>query len=183
MAGARYFIAVDLPEEHRRELTGLRSSGKGFAWTRLERMHVTLRFIGELEGEQVERLVEGLAVVEVERFVLPLEGAGIFPARGRPRVLWVGVGSGHPRLFQLRQRIDDLLLKLGIEADVRSFHPHVTIARIRDGSSVNSATEWVKRRREFVGAPFRVEGFVLYASRLYSNGARYERVAEYALGD
>ena len=181
MSLGRYFIALALPTAERAALLALQVPKRGFAWTRPEQMHVTLRFIGALEAARAMDLAEALAAVRVEPFFLPLEGLGVFPPRGTPRVVWVGVGKGHPHLFQLRQRIDDTLLACGIEADVRRFHPHVTLARLRPEASAGAVQHFLKSHRGFEGPIFRVEHFGLYASELTSEGAVHTLVAEFAL--
>jgi len=73
-------------------------------WTPVEQIHVTIRFLGEITLELRDRAIERLTTIHVKPFPLPVEGVGVFPTKGVPRVLWVGVGSGHPRLHQLRNR-------------------------------------------------------------------------------
>lgn len=181
MSTSRYFLAIPLPEAHRALIAKLRETMPGFSWTSSEKVHLTLRFLGEMEDEAVTGLEEALARIEVEPFILPLEGIGVFPPRGHPRVVWVGVGKGHPRLFQLRQRIDDNLLALGVEADLRTFHPHVTVARLRPESSPAAAALFVKKHRSFVGPPFRVDRFQLWSSQLQAGGSVYSEVADFPL--
>lgn len=182
MPQERCFLALELPEIHRSLLAGLAVRQRAFAWTPPEQLHITLRFIGDVDSERISALVEALERVRVEPFILPLEGVGVFPPRGAPRVVWVGVGSGHPHLFQLRQRVDDALLSLGLEVDLRAFHPHATIARMQAGASAGAAAEFAKKHRAFVGPPFRVDRFALYASVLGPSGAEHELKATFLLG-
>ncbi|WP_146180174.1 RNA 2',3'-cyclic phosphodiesterase [Opitutus sp. ER46] len=166
----RLFIALSLPEAVRTALLPLVEPIHGLTWTRPEQMHVTLRFLGDVRAEEAAAMADRLAQVQVAPFVLPMEGLGTFPPNRPPRVLWLGVGAGHPRLFQLRQRIDDAVLGAGIDLDVRTFHPHVTLARCTE--SVGPAlAHWMHAHREFVGPSFRVESFDLYASELRPSGA------------
>jgi 2'-5' RNA ligase len=165
----RLFLAFALPEPVRAVLATLTRPLTGVVWTPPEQLHVTLRFIGAVDGEQIETIAAKLASVQVAPFVLPIEGCGTFPLNAPPRVLWIGVGQGHPRLFQLRQRVDDALLSCGLPIDVRTFHPHVTLARCR--KDAGAAATWLHTRREFEAPPFRVEAFELYASELRPSGA------------
>ena len=96
-------------------------------------------------------------------------------------MLWVGVGQGHPRLHQLRQRIDDALLGAGLALDVRSFQPHATLARVRAGAAPGAVHQFLRRHRDFEAAPFRAEAFRLYASELKPAGAVHTVRREYAL--
>ncbi len=166
----RLFIALTLPAPVRETLAALAEPIDGFTWTQPEQLHVTLRFLGEVPEAKASAMIARLAAVHVAAFVLPIEGVGSFPP-GRPaRVLWVGTGSGHPRLFQLRQRIDDAVLAAGIDADLRTFHPHVTLARTAP-SAARAVEHWVHAHREFAAAAFRVEAFDLYSSALRPAGA------------
>lgn len=174
------FVALALPEAVRGVLGGLAQPLPGVAWTRPEQLHVTLRFLGDVPTAQIPAMIERLSEVKVAPFVLPLEGCGTFPPNAPPRVLWIGVGQGHPRLFQLRQRLDDALLACGLQFDVRMFHPHVTLARCREESGPAIAT-WLHAHPECVAPPFLVEAFDLYASELRPDGAMHELRARFPL--
>jgi RNA 2',3'-cyclic 3'-phosphodiesterase len=170
MPTERMFIALTLPPPVRNELAQLPRPMRGLAWTRPEQFHLTLRFLGDVTDEERERMVARLAGVRVEPFVLPIEGVGTFPPNRPPRVVFVGVGSGHPRLHQLRQRIDDAVLASGLPLDVRTFHPHVTMARC--SGELNPAVQrWLHTHRDFAAPPIRVEAFDLYSSDLQPGGA------------
>jgi 2'-5' RNA ligase len=176
----RLFIALTLPAAVREILATLPQKTAGVSWSRPEQWHLTLRFLGDVPASQIERLLERLATVHVEPFVLPVEGVGTFPPNRPPRVVWIGTGSGHPRLFQLRQRIDDAVLAAGIDLDVRSFHPHVTLARCNEEVGPG-LSPWLHRHREFTAPPFRVESFELYRSELHPGGAVHTELATYPL--
>ena len=170
MSAERLFIAVTLPEAVRNTLAALAQPLPGASWTRPDQLHLTLRFLGDVPTEQIEPMIARLATVQVAPFVLPIEGAGTFPPNRPPRVLWIGVGAGHPRLFQLRQRIDDAVLASGVPLDVRTFHPHVTLARCTENAAP-AITHWLHVHREATAPPFRVEAFELFASELRPSGA------------
>lgn len=168
-ATERLFLALPLPPVVRDVLAGLAQPLPGVAWTRPAQLHVTLRFLGDVPVEKIDAIVTRLAAVRVAAFVLPIEGLGTFPPNRPPRVAWIGVGAGHPRLFQLRQRVDDSLLAAGLLLDVRTFHPHVTLARCT-GQAAGLAA-WLHTHREFIAPPFRVEAFELCSSDLRPSGA------------
>ncbi len=181
MPTERLFVAIPLPDALRGELAALYERLPGVAWTRPEQLHLTLRFLGDVEtalGASAERALER---VRVEPFILPVGGTGAFPPRGVPRVLWAGVGAGHPRLHQLRQQIDDALLAAGLALDVRIFHPHATLARVRAEAAPGAVSQFLRRHRAFEAAPFRVEQFRLYASELRPAGAIHTVKREYPL--
>src|SRR5688572_25474295 len=131
----RLFVALTPPPPVRAAVAALCTPSRNIRWTPVEQLHVTLRFLGDTDSEMREVLLERLGDVRVEPFVLPIEGVGAFPQKGPPRVLWAGVGSGHPRLHQLRKQIDDLLLAAGVDADLRTFHPHITVGRCSENAA------------------------------------------------
>lgn len=165
----RHFLAIALPEAVRDVLAALAEALPGVTWTRPAQLHVTLRFLGDVPADRIDGLCARLARVRVAEFLLPLAGLGTFPPQRPLRVAWLGVGSGHPRLFQLRQRIDDAVLAARLSPDLRHFHPHVTLARCTEGAAGLAA--WLHRHREFTAPPFRVAAFDLYASELRPGGA------------
>ena len=181
MPADRLFIAIPLPESVREQLAALYEPMRSIAWTRPEQLHLTLRFLGEVEADWREKLEAALGQAQVEPFLLPVAGMGSFPPRGAARVIWVGVGHGHPRLHQLRQRIDDGVLATGFPLDVRIFHPHVTLGRVKEPGAPAAAEEFLKRHREFEVAPFRVESFQLCASELRPSGAVHTLIHEFRL--
>ena len=181
MGTERLFIAIPLPSEVREELAACAEPIRAIGWTRPEQIHLTLRFIGDVQPEAAVAIESGLAGIRVEPFILSLAGAGVFPPRGDPRVIWIGVGENPARLFQLRQQIDDSLLARGVEVDLRTFHPHVTLARVRDGAAPGAAREVVKRHRDYASPPFRVDSFQLIGSELLPSGPAHTLKREFAL--
>lgn len=166
----RLFIALALPQPVRAALVALAEPLPHVAWTRPGHLHLTLRFLGDVPAEQIEPMATRLAAVRVDPFLLPVETVGAFPPKRPPRVLWVGIGDGHPRLHQLRQRIDDALLAVGLDLDVRTFHPHVTLARCPE-TVAPVVGRWLRTHAEFVAPPFRVDAFDLWSSELQPTGA------------
>jgi 2'-5' RNA ligase len=180
METRRLFLALDAPDPVCRALAVLAGPVPGMAWTPPERLHLTLRFLGDTPVASLAPLCERLRAIRVAPFLLPVAGLGVFPPRGQPRVLWCGVGRGHPHLHQLRQRVDDVILALGLEADLRHFVPHFTLARVGPAKPAAIA-QWLHRWRDFEAPPFRVERFCLFASELRPAGAVHARLEEFPL--
>ena len=179
-APLRLFLALDAPVPVVAALSAAMHPAHGFAWTRLEQLHLTLRFLGDTPAALVAPLRERLRANRVASFTLPVEGLGVFPPRGLPRVLWCGIGNGHPHIHQLRQRIDDALLALGIDCDLRQFVPHFTLARLTPAARAQ-LPHWLHTHRNLAAPPFRVDRFTLYASELRAEGAVHTVVEEYPL--
>jgi len=177
----RLFVALSLPAFVRSAVTELqRSPLPGFRWTPSERLHLTLKFIGEVEPALVDDIIEALAQIHVEPFHLPVEGVGRFPQRGSPQVAWVGVGGGHPRLFQLQYRIENALFAMGIEPDLRGYHPHITLARTSQAAP-GAVNHFLKQHRDFEAPPFRATTFTLFSSHASSMGQVYREEAVWTL--
>ena len=166
MATARLFVALVPPFTVRTELAALAASLAGVRWTPEDNLHLTLRFIGEAEPEKQTRIEEALARVRVEPFILPVGGLGVFPSRGPAKVLWAGVGHGHPRLYQLRKQVDEALLSVDMTLDVHNFHPHFTLGRLGEEREVKALARFLERHLQFEAPPFRVSEFHLMASEL-----------------
>jgi 2'-5' RNA ligase len=135
----RIFCAVELPEDARARIvahvTKLREKATHdslkISWERAEKLHLTLKFLGEVEAGRVEALTRAAGVGGVGKFALSLHEAGAFPARGNPRVLWLGLHDATGRLAQLRERLEAECERENFPREPRAFRPHITIARIR----------------------------------------------------
>lgn len=130
----RLFIALELPQRCRETLANLAQPIRGARWLAADQLHLTLAFLGDVSGDAEVLLREKLAAVRVPPFILPVEGVGTFGG-SYPSVIWAGVGSGHPHLFALHKRVHDALFAARFDPELRSFHPHVTVARLRDVSA------------------------------------------------
>jgi RNA 2',3'-cyclic 3'-phosphodiesterase len=166
----RLFVGLELPASCRRRLLSLDPNLPGLRWLAEEQFHLTLSFLGDVEAPAEDRLCEALAEVRVPPFFLPLCGVGVFNVRGRPSVVWAGVGKGHPHLFALHRHIQDAVLHAGLEPDLKPFHPHITIGRAK-GISRQALQPFVRRHAETDFGIFEVTGFDLYSSVLAPGGA------------
>jgi 2'-5' RNA ligase len=162
--GKRLFLAIDIPDYVKDSLETLSAENlKGFHYVPRERLHLTLKFIGDIPGQFQEEIEAAIDPIEVHQFLLPIEGLGSFPTQGKPHAVWTGVSSAHPRLFQLHKRIDDALFNIGIEPEKRIYHPHITIARVNHAAD-ETVKQFIKRHPDFGAAPFKVEEFHLMHS-------------------
>ena len=177
----RLFFGIELPGSVRSGMASkLPRSGRGLRLTKRENMHLTLRFVGSVDVDAMDDVRADLASLSVERFTLPLEGIGRFPPRGMIRVVWVGLGAGHPRLFQLRKEIDDTLLRRGVECELRDFVPHLTLARVEPGGQ-GAAEHLLRQFCDFEGPVISVDEVCLFESTLTSEGPFYSVVERFAL--
>src|SRR3954454_5555025 len=137
----RLFVAADLPDgvrgalaaEQARIKAALGSSDPSLKWVKAEHAHLTLVFIGNVEDARVPAVVDAIAAdIALPPFDATFEGAGAFPPRGAPRVLWIGLGSGARELVDLQRVIASRIAALGLPIEDRAFHPHLTLARWRE---------------------------------------------------
>ena len=169
-ASERLFVSLALPEPCRAMMMELYDTLEGVTWTRPEQLHLTMRFLGDVDGDLAVRIETALAEVRVKSFLLPLEDVGQFPPRGPAKVLSVGIGRGNTLLFQLRQKIDDALLAAGWRGELRSFDPHISVARVQNAPQA-AVDRWLRLYDGFAGPLFRVGSFQLMRSTLQSGGA------------
>ena len=172
MSAKRLFVSIELPESMTKSLAELDPHLRGVRWLEPRQLHLTLAFLGNIGAEIQETLSDKLHAISWKSFFLPLVGLGTFPSKGWPKIIWIGVGSGHPHLFQLHKRVQEALLAAGLEPDLRSFHPHVTLARCRDVSP-QTIRPFLKSHADFDAGMIRVESFCLNSSQLTPNGSVY----------
>src|SRR5207248_8258547 len=128
---------------------------------------------GNVEDARVPAVIDAVAVdVEMPAFDAVFEGAGVFPPRGAPRVLWVGVGAGARELIELERVLAARITALGLVLENRAFHPHLTLARWRE-SRPSDRTRALASAPRGVVARARIEGATLYQSRLSPSGPAY----------
>ena len=126
----RLFVGIEFPPELKLRLSLLCNGVAGAKWVDPGNLHLTLRFIGEIDEVLAHDVDAALARLKARRFALQLAGTGVFGGN-RPHALWVGVEK-NPELVGLRDKIEQALIRAGLEPETRRFSPHVTLARLRD---------------------------------------------------
>jgi RNA 2',3'-cyclic 3'-phosphodiesterase len=170
----RLFVAIDLPESTRQFLADLDPHIRGVRWTETEQMHLTLGFFGDVPEDVDLALREELSAIDFGAFFLPITGAGTFPPKGPPKIIWIGVGRGHPHLFQVHKRVQEAALAARIEPELRPWHPHITIARCRDVAP-QSIRKFLQSNVDRDLGMIRVDSFHLYSSQLTPAGSIHTR--------
>jgi len=174
----RLFVAVRPPEPIRDLLIDAMDDSPEFRWQDDEQLHLTLRFVGEVERPVAEDLADALGRIRSARFDLRVKGVGRFDQRNSG-ALWAGVEPREP-LGALAAKVERMCLSVGLAPERRTFHPHITLARWKGWRS-DEAEAFVVRHRALASAPFAVDRFSLFESHLSRHGAHYEEVASYAL--
>ena len=177
----RLFIAVDLPEAHKAKLAGLHDEALPGRWTRPEQYHLTLRFIGEVDQERASTIEQALADIRAEAFSSQGRSLDVFPSTRKPRVLFAAIDPA-PALMDLQAKTEQALRALGIEAEPKPFHPHVTLARLRRANA-RTVRAFLLTHESFTLTPFDVAHYYLYASILRPEGALHQRRARFTLSE
>ena len=179
----RLFIAIDLPDELRKELTRLRTalapSTETARWVASESIHITLRFIGEVPEKRVEEIDAALTGLTWKPFTITVRGVGFFPGTRSPRVFWAGMEA--PTMQNLAEQLDSRMERLGFEKEKRAFRPHITLARARDSRIDSSLVTAASQYAEHQFGAFTVDRVFLFRSILKPSGAVYEKLKEYLL--
>lgn len=175
----RLFIAIDMPETIRQEIQGMGRSIPKARPVPDDQLHLTLKFIGEVENSRLLDIHEALKGIRQLSFILRLQGVGVFPPRGTPRVLWTGALPVENSVI-LRNNIEKVLGDIGIPRGKKKYTPHVTLARLRN-SPIRQLQQFLAGNAFFQTADFTVDSFILYSSRLTSKGAIHTVEASYPL--
>lgn len=179
----RLFIAIDVGDaiaaEAGRVVEMLRRRAQTLAprahitWVTPERVHLTVRFIGQVDDSQASAIEAALTpAIAVPPFDLHVTGLGTFPPRGAPRVLWAGIDGQIDALRAAEREVSDRLARLGIAREDRPYSPHLTLARVKEAAGLRAASlvEGVADR-DFGST--RVDAITLFESRLSSKGPTY----------
>ncbi|PLX86290.1 MAG: RNA 2',3'-cyclic phosphodiesterase [Desulfuromonas sp.] len=181
----RAFLAVPIPDEvlqaTQRVRAELAGELPGVRWVRPEGIHLTLKFFGSIPEEELDKIGEIMLSVGTlhSPFRVRAAGLGTFPSPGRPRVIWVGIADGES-LPALHRDLEEGLEQIGIPAEGRPFHPHLTLGRARE--RLPPIGEIIAAHRQLACCTIPVDELVLYESRLGSGGARYIPRKRFALG-
>jgi 2'-5' RNA ligase len=166
----RLFTALEIPRNAAMSLSLLRGGLPGARWIDVENYHITLRFIGDVDGRTADEIVHRLDRIDRPEFSLTLNGIGSFGSK-KPHSIWAGV-SPVPELYALQGEIERICQRLGLAPDPRKFTPHVTLARLK-ASRVDDVVHYLSGRGDFHTLPFKVSRFVLLSSKESVGGGPY----------
>ena len=174
----RLFIAIRPPEFVRDALVDAMEGIEGARWVDEENLHLTLRFVGEVERPAANDLAAALARIDWPRFELRIEGVGHFSRKGEAKALWARIPPSDP-LEGLRQKVESACEAAGLGRETRRFTPHVTLARLNRSSGPIGG--WLSSFGDMRAGPWEVTEFTLYESHLGHTGSFYEPVTTFAL--
>jgi len=185
----RVFCAIDLPEELRERLMARTVSLRKAvpeaqaSWSRPGNIHLTVKFVGEIPQTRVVDLSSAAAnaAAGVESFPISVRESGVFPPHGAPRVLWIGIEDLEGKLGELYRTLEEECAKVGFKKETRHFHPHLTLARLRNPQHARALAA-AHQSMEFEPADISVSELLVIRSELSSAGSKYTVVSRHLFG-
>ena len=182
----RTFIAVEIPEKIilsiARIQEGIKNYGFKIRWVRPESIHLTLKFLGNIEAADTENV--GRAVYEAAKSYPPLslkaKGVGVFPGINRPRVIWIGLGGQIKLLFGIQRVLEDNLAALGFKKEKRPFKGHLTLGRFKQTVNPNTIRQIMREYANRYSEEFTARRIILFKSDLKPTGAVYSQLQQAA---
>lgn len=177
----RLFVALRPPRAVRDALVDVMDGVPGARWQDDDQLHLTTRFIGAVERPVAEDIAAALGSVHAPQIDVAIAGVGQFGQRSRSDALWAGV-TPHGALAALHRKVDQAMVRVGLQPERRAYLPHITLARLP--RALNAGPEiaaWLARHAGLAGAPFSFEHLILYESQLGRSGASYEPIARWPL--
>jgi len=175
----RLFVALEIPDDIKERLAPLGSGLPDARWVAPQSLHITLRFIGEVDEDVAEDIDAALGSVHASPVAISLGGVGCWESKGRVRAVWSKV-KADGSLPLLQGRVESSLKRVGFEPDGCKFSPHVTVARLK-GVPARIVAPYLQHHGHFRAGPFTADHFTLFQSRMGHGGSHYEALARYAL--
>ena len=189
MARVRTFIAIDVSDEIRaageRVIDALRRSTAGVRWVRPENIHLTLKFLGDVDERELHDVCRGAgqAAQESPPFSVNCRSIGAFPNASRPSTIWMGIDDDQGRLAALQEHLEGSLATLGFPTERRKFRGHITLGRVRSGRGTNrELQQFIETHVETGFGSLDVHKLTIYRSDLDRGGPNYTVVARCPLG-
>jgi RNA 2',3'-cyclic 3'-phosphodiesterase len=184
----RSFLAIELPkviQDKIGKIQGdLRASSADVRWVAPEKIHITLKFLGDIEESKIDPIADSFRefVYKTPPFFLSVQGTGAFPDVKNPRVVWMGLADEKGVLVFLQRQIETALEKIGFPAESRSFRPHLTLGRVNSNRGKATLAERIERHGADVIGDFEVEAVLLVKSDLRPSGPLYTPLRAIKLG-
>jgi 2'-5' RNA ligase len=178
----RAFIAFELPADVLSALKEIQQQLNNFRfrvkWLRPENIHLTLKFLGEIESDRIDVIADSIfdAASGYDPLSLAAKGVGVFPGMKRPRVIWAGLVGQIELLRDLQQKLDDRLAEAGLARERRPFRGHLTLGRFKGHVSLGEIRQALEEFNHFETAAFSASHLVLFQSELRPEGAVYTKL-------
>ena len=184
----RSFLAIELPRLILRKIEevqgDLRSTHADVRWVNPEKIHLTLKFFGNIEESRIDSIFKSIeeTIRNTLSFSLKVRGVGAFPHLKNPRVIWMGLVEGGEVLILLQKQIEIQLEKIGFQPEDRPFHPHLTLGRMRSSRGKEELVGRMEKYRQEEFGDFQIERVILFKSDLKPTGPIYTSLKEMKLG-
>ncbi len=185
----RTFIAIELPQEIKdflgRLQTELKATNADVKWVAAENIHLTLKFLGEIDEKKLEKIMEIMqdTAKEINKFQIRISSLGAFPKTDFPRVIWVGIENGDKEVKGIAKELEEKIAKTGIPKEDRPFSSHITIGRTRSTLNREKLVGYLKNKTDLGGEKleFYATKVTLFKSNLTPKGPIYEVLKEASL--
>lgn len=190
----RLFTAIDISEQARRRVSGYienlrrKFSGLRVGWEKAEKLHLTLKFLGDCDERRIKDLKTAVAnaakkfseTEDNKNIKIQILDTGVFPSKRNARILWLGLQDETKSLSKINQLLETECEKIGFEKEKRNFKPHLTIARLREPhKSEDLAAKHLEN--EFEPVEFDVSEIVIYESKLLPTGSIYNKLEKFEI--
>jgi len=176
----RLFTAIRIPLAQRETLLGIMGGLPHVRWQRDDQLHLTLRFIGDVDEDKAKEIRLILSTIQFLPISVRIKGVGIFGPARKPRMVWAGIENPDP-VKALQEKITNTLRRLAIEPQERKYKPHVTLARV-NGNNGDKLNLFLNHYSGLALEPFEGKDFVLYKSHLSHTGSQYQVIDSYPAG-
>ena len=182
MSTIRTFIAIEIDPTHKQKLlhliSTLKSSNSDVKWVTEHQMHLTLKFLGNIEETKVQEISDALTSIanSTREFTITLSNIGTFPNAKRPRVIWIGVNKGKNKLKLLAGQIETELEKLDFPKETRDFKSHLTLGRVRSPKNLQNLTKLLTEVSFQSESAIKINKLILFQSTLTPKGAIYKKI-------
>jgi 2'-5' RNA ligase len=184
----RSFLAIELPRTIRKKIEevekDLKSSHADVRWVDPEKIHLTLKFFGNIDESRIDPIVKSIQgpTQITSTFLLTVRGMGAFPHFKNPRVIWMGLVDGKEALIAFQKELEKELEEIGFQPEERPFQPHLTLGRVKSSRGRDELAGRMEKYREEVFGEFQVESLILFRSDLKPSGPIYTPLREVRLG-
>ena len=187
MQTIRAFISIEIPQEIKEKISLIQEQLKTIetpiSWVRLDSIHLTLKFLGNILEEQIPNIKRCIdtAVSGISPFNVNIKGGGVFPNLNHPRVIWLGLEDKTDSLFKIQKGIDNCLEKIGFEPEERGFTPHLTLGRVKSLKGKNQLIRTIHIYKDIEVGEIYADKIKLMRSQLNPSGAIYTVLEEVGL--
>lgn len=183
----RVFIAIEIPEAIKKEMSRFQNKMMNtvnkIKWVNHDSMHVTLRFLGEIKEEKLNEVFESVEKITIERnpFSIKIKGAGAFPDKGNPRVIWMGIKEGFVELAQMAKDLEKKLSEQDFPQEGKKWMPHITLGRVKQLKDKEIIKKLITEEKNRLGGKAKVEEVTVMRSHLTPRGAIYSSLQRFSL--